>query len=168
MNCRLKILGSVVFAALVGWEGVRAAEGCANCDPCEGLTEEELECCEMEHGGGGNPFNMFSANVRRSITDLSLAVQVGEQPLRSTRIISSRSEWAVRPRNDYPFGQAGNWRHSFQWTILDEGLTAEDEQKIEIIDPNSMTSYYYKKNTNDLHMTSSPRAHARILPEGTN
>ncbi|MGD9872711.1 MAG: RHS repeat-associated core domain-containing protein [Kiritimatiellia bacterium] len=159
---------SCLVYMLVIFQFPAQAEDCANCDPCEGLTGEELDCCEQQQGGGGNPFNIFSANVRRKVTDLELAVQVGERPLEFTRTQTSRPEWAARPRGDYPFGQTGNWRHSYQWTVLDDGLTTNGDQKIQVIDPTSMSSFYYKKSTNDLHMTSTPRAHARVLPEGTN
>lgn len=135
-------------------------------EDCDNEDEDcEEECCEE---GGENPFSLFSGNVRRDVTDLQLAAQVGKFPMIFQRTMTSRPEWALRGREDYPFGQAGNWRHSFLWSVLDDGETDDGEQKIQIIDPSGRVAFYHKKSTNDLFMTYLPRTRDRVLPEGTN
>jgi len=103
---------------------------------------------------------------------MELPVQLGEKKLKFSRIMTSRSEWAAATRNDFLFGQGANWRHSYLWTILDDGKTEFGTQKIQVIDPMSNAAYYHKKSSNDVFMTylsaENNIAKARVLPEGTN
>lgn len=145
-----------------------AQRNCANCDPCAGLSGAALTCCRQQHGGGSNPFDIFSASVHREVADLDLAVQVGEYPMNYRRIMSSRPTWAAQVREDFPYGHAAHWRHSFLWTILDDGITTNGDQKIQVIDPRSQVAYYHKKNPGDLFMTYLPKTQSRVLPDGTN
>ena len=55
--------------------------GCDNedppeCDPCE------EECDDSD---GPNRFEVYSGNVKRSVSDLRMAVQIGEHPLQFSR-----------------------------------------------------------------------------------
>lgn len=136
---------------------------CDNDDPPE--CDPTQECCD-DDSDGENRFNVFSANVTRPVSDLKLATKVGEFTLELLRTHTSRSEWAVQTRSDFIFGRAGNWRHSYQWTILDDGMT-NGCQKLEIIAPDSRVSYYNKKSSNDLFMTYLPSTHSRIWPDGS-
>lgn len=151
------VLFCLIFA--LGFSAFDHALGtCANCTPPK---------CEAKKGGA-NPFDIFSANVYREVDELSLATEVGEYPLRYGRKGSSRPAWAAQPRNDFPMGNGGNWRHSFQWTILDDGLTPFGSQKLQVIDHAGVVAYYHKKSSNDLHMTYLPSTQERMLQEGTN
>lgn len=138
------------------------AEGCDNEDDCE--ADNPCDC----EDGGANPFSLFSGNVRRDIRDMELATQVGEVPMRFERTMTSRPEWTARPRSDYPFGQGGNWRHSFHWTILDDGVTAFGTPKIQVIDPQSRVAYYHKQTSSDMFMSYLPRTSGQVMQDGTN
>ncbi len=61
----------------------------------------------------GCSYDPYTANATRSITDLVIAGGVGEYPLAFTRTMNSR-RIAGLPNE---FGKAGNWRHSYQWSI---------------------------------------------------
>lgn len=139
------------------------APPCDNDDPPE--CDPTQECCD-DDSDGENRFNVFSANVTRPVSDLKLATKIGEFSLEFLRTHTSRSEWAVQTRSDFIFGRAGNWRHSYHWTILDDGMT-NGCQKLEVIAPDSRVSYYNKKATNDLFMTYLPSTHSRIWTDGS-
>lgn len=136
---------------------------CDNDDPPE--CDPAVECCD-EDSDGANRFNVFSGNVNRPVSDLKLATKVGEFSLEFLRTHTSRSEWAVQTRSDFIFGRAGNWRHSYQWTVLDDGMT-NGCQKLQVIAPDSRVSYYNKKSSNDLFMTYLPSTHSRVWPDGS-
>ncbi|MBU0676902.1 MAG: hypothetical protein KJ626_02205 [Verrucomicrobia bacterium] len=157
-KCLLAVLSILLVASLCSYGG----ESCDNkkqpCDPCKDPN------CEV----GGNPFSPFSGNVIRRIPDLKLAAQVGEIPMEFRRVMTSRPEWVNRPHDDFPFGQPGNWRHSFLWTILDDGETEQGEQKIQIIDPESTVYFFHKKDANDMFMTHLPNFSLRMEDAGTN
>jgi RHS repeat-associated protein len=58
----------------------------------------------------GCSYNPYTANAQRIIPDLTVAGAVGAYPLQWARIMNSRlSGGGV-------FGQAGGWRHSYQWS----------------------------------------------------
>ena len=136
---------------------------CDNCDPPE--CDPTQECCD-EDSDGANRFGVFSGNVNRPVSDLKLATKVGNFQLEFLRMHTSRSEWAVQSRSDFVFGRAGNWRHSYQWTVLDDGET-NGCRKLEVIAPDSRVSYYNKKSSNDLFMTYFPSTHSRVWPDGS-
>ena len=121
-------------------------------------------CCS--NSAGPNRFNVYSANVKREIEDMHLPVQVGEKPLSFARTQSSRTSWAVQERTDFPFGRAGNWRHSHQWTILDDGET-NGCRKLQVIAPDGRVSYYNKKSPDDLFLTYLPSTHSRVEVDGS-
>lgn len=134
---------------------------CHNQDP----PEFSPSICPRLDSAGPNRFNVYSANVKREIEDLRLPVQVGEKPLAFARTQSSRTSWAVQERTDFPFGLAGNWRHSHQWTVLDDGET-NGCRKLQVIAPDGRVSYYNKKSTNDLFLTYLPSTHSRVAFDG--
>ena len=151
-----------LLVAMMAMPAFGEEEDCDNedppeCDPCE------EECDDSD---GANRFEVYSGNVKRSVSDLKMAVQVGEHPLVFSRMHSSRSVWAVQVRSDFVFGRAGNWRHSHQWTILDDG-EFNGCQGLQVIAPNGRVNYYHKKATNDLFMTYLPGTHSRIWPDGS-
>ncbi|MBW7909282.1 MAG: hypothetical protein H3C50_10280, partial [Kiritimatiellae bacterium] len=139
-----------------------AQTNCANCTPCND------PCPANCPTGGSNPFDIFSANVYRDVPELMPSPHAAFPLLKYERRGTSRPFWAAQPRTDFPFGHGGNWRHSFHWTILDDGLTGFGEQKLQIIYPNAYIGFYHRKTTNDLHMTYLPKSQERILKEGTN
>ncbi len=61
----------------------------------------------------GCSYDPFTGNATRSVTDIVVAGAVGEYPLAFTRTMNSR--FIAGLTNE--FGAAGNWRHSYQWTI---------------------------------------------------
>ena len=146
-------------------------------DPPEGPPEDEPKptcdnedppmctTCPCLDSAGPNRFNVYSANVKRQIEDLRLPIQVGEKPLAFARTQSSRTSWAVQERTDFPFGRAGNWRHSHQWTVLDDGET-NGCRKLQVIAPDGRVSYYNKKSPNDLFLTYLPSTHSRVAFDG--
>src|SRR5205809_5119564 len=71
----------------------------------------------------GCRYDPYTGNAKRSVTDLVVAGSVGAYPLEFTRTSNSRyqvtdanSENAGYGQSD-DFGIAGNWLHSYQWTI---------------------------------------------------
>lgn len=115
---------------------------------------------------GANHFDVYSANVKREVKDLMLETIIGGIPMDFARFQASRTQWAMQPRSDFPLGRAGNWRHGFQWTILDDG-EMNGCQKLEIIEPDGRVNFYNKKSTNDLFMTYLSSTHSRIWPDGS-
>ena len=61
-----------------------------------GVRPCEEECDDSE---GANRFEVYSGNVKRSVTDLRMAIQIGTSAVFS-RMHSSRSAWAVQTRSD--------------------------------------------------------------------
>jgi RHS repeat-associated protein len=61
----------------------------------------------------GCSYDPYTANATRSITDLVVAGGVGSYPLAFTRTMNSRYTAGVPA----PFGAAGNWNHSYGWSI---------------------------------------------------
>ena len=83
-----------LLVAIMAMPAYGEEEDCDNedppeCDPCE------EECDDSD---GANRFEVYSGNVKRSVTDLNMAVRIGEHPLEFSRMHSSRSAWAVQIR----------------------------------------------------------------------
>lgn len=68
---------------------------------------------EVTTGGSYDP---YTGNAKRSITDLVVAGGVGEYPLGFTRTMNTR----YTPGLSVEFGEAGGWRHSWQWSVDSE------------------------------------------------
>jgi RHS repeat-associated protein len=68
----------------------------------------------------GCQYDPYTGNAKRSVTDLVVAGGVGAYPLEFIRVSNSRG--SVVPGNsdggqNGDFGSAGNWLHSYQWSI---------------------------------------------------
>lgn len=63
---------------------------------------------------GVNSFNAYTGNGYREVTDFSLHAGAGEHVLTWQRIHNTRFINA-----ELPFGQGGNWRHNYQWEMVD-------------------------------------------------
>jgi RHS repeat-associated protein len=61
----------------------------------------------------GCAYSAYTANATRSITDLVVSGSVGSYPIAFTRTLNTRYIVGL----SYDFGGAGNWRHSFSWSI---------------------------------------------------
>ena len=72
----------------------------------------------------GCSYDPYTANATRSVTDLTIAGGVGSYPLAFTRTVNSRYTPGVRTE----LGTAGNWTHSFQWSI--EPVTVTSQGKV--------------------------------------
>ncbi len=59
-------------------------------------------------------YDPYTGNATRSVTDLVVSGGVGAYPLAFTRTMNSRY---IAGSGSPEFGQAGNWRHSYQWSI---------------------------------------------------
>lgn len=59
-------------------------------------------------------YDPYTGNATRSITDLVVAGSVGTYPLTFTRTMNTRYTPGA---GALEFGQAGTWRHSYQWSI---------------------------------------------------
>jgi hypothetical protein len=63
-------------------------------------------------------YDPFTGNATRSIADLVTPRAVGEHALAFTRTLNTRDAPSGAPGAGAPqFGEAGGWRHSYQWTI---------------------------------------------------
>lgn len=60
----------------------------------------------------GCAYDPYTANLTRSIPDISIAGAVGEYPLALVRTYNSRNAFGAS------FGYSG-WRHSYEWSIDD-------------------------------------------------
>ena len=69
----------------------------------------------------------YSANAHRAVTDLVVAGSVGNYPLAFTRTMNSRYTIGA---GTLEFGQAGTWRHNYQWSIVNltivKGISESD------------------------------------------
>jgi YD repeat-containing protein len=99
-------------------------------------TEEESESeddSENDDSGdceGENFFRAYTGNAQRPIRDLQVFGGVGNHRLALTRYANSRftggPQW---------FGQASNWRHSYQWEMADAGTDGQGRALIEVFFP---------------------------------
>ncbi len=137
-------------------------------DDCSNEDDDCTDPCGCEEGGS-NPFSVYSGNATREIKDIEINIKFGlnTKQMQFVRCFESRPEWNAETRNDYYFGKGGNWRHNFQWTMMDDGIK-NGEQSIQVIQPTGESWFYYKRSTNDLFMTAESHVHSRILPDGTN
>lgn len=159
------------------------------CGTCGG-TVTDPNCCPGNNGGSGsgggsgggsgasgcsscggsspNPFDPYSGSVGREVNDLRLPHHVGTIPLEMSRYFASR--WDAFPHITYdtPLGGGGNWRHSWQWSILDFGTNENGQERIRIIYPTGRFGNFAKTDSNALHMTFLGCTHERVLAEGTN
>lgn len=81
----------------------------------------------------GCNYDPFTANARREVTDITVAGAVGSYPLTFGRVATSATPFLGQPppNGSLPptlgqltdFGPAGNWLHSYQWT-MDDNSTA--------------------------------------------
>src|SRR5437762_8815380 len=61
----------------------------------------------------GCSYDPLTGNAVRSVTDMVVAGGVGTYPLAFSRAANSRSQtW-----QDFQFGAAGSWQHSYSWSI---------------------------------------------------
>ena len=123
--------------------------------------------CDDKNSAGANPFNPYSGVVQRQVTDLKSSVQVGEQSMDFTRSMVSRLDPAIKVDFDSPFGDAGNWRHSFQWDIL-YNTNDIGAEKIRIIYPDGRWGNFDFDDGNAAHMTFLASTQERVLKQGTN
>lgn len=73
---------------------------------------------EVATGGGYDP---FTGNAKRAVTDLTVPGANGVYPLAFTRVFNSRPSFLASDLGY--FGDAGNWRHSYQWTVAATSFT---------------------------------------------
>ena len=118
-------------------------------------------------GAGCNPFNPYSGVVQRHITDLDVAHSVGDRQLDLTRTMVSRLDPPVKIDFDSPFGDAGNWRHSYQWDIL-HNTNAAGGEKIRIIYPSGRWGNFDYDDEESAHMTFLASTQERVEKNGTN
>jgi RHS repeat-associated protein len=64
----------------------------------------------------GGSYDPYTGNVTRSITDILVPGSLGTYPLALVRAANSR----YTPGLASEFGEAGGWRHSYQWSIDDQ------------------------------------------------
>ncbi len=62
----------------------------------------------------GGSYDPYTGNATRSVTDLVVAGGVSSYPLAFGRVNNSRYTPGV---DNFQFGAAGNWRHTYQWSI---------------------------------------------------
>ncbi|MEY2508897.1 MAG: hypothetical protein QOH01_3226, partial [Verrucomicrobiota bacterium] len=62
----------------------------------------------------GCSYDPYTGNATRSVTDLAVAGAVGAYPLAFTRTMNTRYTPGA---GTLEFGQAGTWRHNYQWSI---------------------------------------------------
>jgi RHS repeat-associated protein len=62
----------------------------------------------------GCSYDPYTGNATRSVTDLVVAGAVGAYPLAFTRTMNTRYTPGA---GTLEFGQAGTWRHNYQWSI---------------------------------------------------
>jgi len=61
----------------------------------------------------GCSYDPLTGNAVRNVTDMVIAGGVGTYPLAFSRVANSRSQTA----QDFQFGAAGSWQHSYSWSI---------------------------------------------------
>lgn len=82
-------------------------------DTCDGDTSTPNS--QNNATSGGNPFNAYSGNVTRRITDLEINNSPGAYPLTWMRTHNTRSGQNAATI----FGSGGNWKHNHQWLVVD-------------------------------------------------
>lgn len=81
--------------------------------------------------GGTDPVKLYTANANRSgIVDLQIWGAVGMIPMKWERIANSRDSKA-----NSNFGTAHNWRHCWEWEMVDRGTNAHGQAQLSVAFP---------------------------------
>ncbi|MFH1009994.1 MAG: RHS repeat-associated core domain-containing protein [bacterium] len=163
----MRLLRLALITLLLGCAAVGAS---TNPPPPCGNPPKPPPPSNCTHNASSNPFDIYSGSVGREVIDLEPAHSVGEAPLRFARYHASR--WDVNPGFDIasekPFGDGGNWRHRFLWTVLDNGTNSAGQTSIRIIYPYGFYGNFAKADSNATHLTYLASTHERVLEESTN
>src|SRR5437773_1098773 len=111
---------SLLFLAVTVCSYGRA--DCGNNDPGNGAGSGD-QCSSA----GINLFDPYTGNVHREIKDLELFAGVGETLLKWVRYGNSRS---INPARS--FGQAHNWRHAYEYEMVDAGTNPNGQAQLTI------------------------------------
>jgi hypothetical protein len=101
-RCGVVILSALLFA-LSSHEPLHAQVGNNNPAGVSGIFNGEI----------GSELDPYTGNMKRTVTDISVAGSVGEYPLALVRTYNSRT-----PSFTSPFGRGG-WTHSYNWILED-------------------------------------------------
>ena len=111
-------------------------------------------------------YDPYTGNATRSVTDIVVAGSVGAYPLAFTRTANSR----YTPGLTAEFGEAGSWRHSYQWEIDSLTITSNAANKWTVM-PGAYTVNYpdgrrlfFSRKTGDSMMRSTPGVSDRFQP----
>ncbi|NJK93366.1 MAG: RHS repeat protein [Blastochloris sp.] len=135
---------------------------CGNTSPGGGT---QPPCCPPDTSGGANPFNVYTGNVTRESLDLQVWGSVGEQPLQWLRQSNSRFSTS----SDRIFGQGGNWRHNFQWSVADAGGTASNgTRQIQINHPLGGQYVFREQGLGSNLWLPAANVSQRVVQDGNN
>ena len=89
---------------------------------------KDASCGGKKGCEGANTVKVFTGNVNRSgIIDLEIWGAAGQIPMRWERIANSRDV-----NSQAIFGEAHNWRHSWEWEMYDEGLNEAGQAQLSV------------------------------------
>ena len=110
-----------------------------------------------------NPFNPYTGNVHRDITDLELWAGAGEHRLHWTRYLNSR--FGGGPNL---FGNSANWRHSYQWEIADTTNDSQGRPRFNVYLPDGSANLFTRISVNGAQATwvSTAAVTDRMLQDG--
>ncbi len=106
----------------------------------------------------GCSYDPYDGNATRSLTDLVVAGGVGAYPLAFTRTMNSRYTAGVPT----PFGRAGNWNHSFGWSIDPAAVSSGRPASYTVNYPDGRRVMFRNHNTGDSKFRGPPGVRDRF------
>ena len=109
----------------------------------------------------GCSYDPLTGNATRSITDLVVAGSVGTYPLAFSRTANSR----YQQDENFGFGQAGSWRHSYAWEIdgAEESNSNFAPTQYPVYFPDGRV-VYFTASSSDIYFRGPPGVRERFKP----
>lgn len=138
MKTATLLLVGAINLGLGCFQEVWGTSGCANSDP-DGTSSPPTPCPNAGNSPQGEPshFHAYSGNSNRELVDLALFSHIGEHTLAWTRFSNTRYT-----NGQQPFGNAGNYRHSYQWEMVDAGLNSSGQAQLDVYHPDGKVNRF--------------------------
>ena len=141
-----------------------------DCPPCAGTDGADNggnNSAGGDNAGGQegiNKFDVFTGNAHRPIRDLQVWGGVGQHQLTWTRYANTRFTGGTMQL----LGNGGNWRHSYQWEMADNGITNTTSSSITIHYPDGSIYAFsppspYPQSSTNIMWTSLPAVPERLF-----
>lgn len=107
----------------------------------------------------GCSYDPYTGNAKRRVTDIVVDGSIGSYPLAFTRTSNSRSDLSSR----YQFGEAGNWRHSYSWSMEDSPYGEVQPSQYFVYFPDGRLEIF-SASPSDTYFRAAPGVRERFQP----